>query len=390
MVAAHSTKSPAQYARMTLSAPTGADAASETIARPAGSRRWSERAFLSRPSRSRPPWVGSGRSMDIQDENLGPSAVVGHARSQWIRKHAPLTAERVGGDGSVRSGIPYWSVTAISIRLLATDSAVSCVRWGPLDRSPVERAQPPELGRAALRVPTPTEVRSLLTTARAADEKWGMLIALALLTGARRGELCGLRWSDVEGDTIRIRRSVYRAGEARGEKSTKGGRERSVLVGVPGTKLLKRWHTRCEKRAAELGVRLVADAFIVSSFPDGSRPVNPDSFSSAVHRICVDLDIPHVHLHSLRHFAATEMLSAGIDARNAAEILGHANPSLTLSVYAHATADRQRQAANVLGRVLAAGPSKVASSPVSSSIEPNGITAPTRRVAAKHRPAQSA
>jgi integrase len=59
-----------------------------------------------------------------------------------------------------------------------------------------------------------------------------------------------------------------------------------------------------------------------------------------------------VHLHSLRHFAATEMLAAGIDPRNAAEVLGHANPSLTLSLYGHATNERQRQAAEVLGRAF--------------------------------------
>jgi integrase len=65
--------------------------------------------------------------------------------------------------------------------------------------------------------------------------------------------------------------------------------------------------------------------------------------------------MPHVHLHSLRHFAATEMLSAGIDPRNAAEVLGHANPSLTLSLYGHPTNERQRQAAVVLvGQTLMA------------------------------------
>ncbi len=162
------------------------------------------------------------------------------------------------------------------------------------------------------------------------------------------------RWPDIDGDVIRIRRSVYRAGKERGEKGTQGGRERQIMIGAPGVELLRRWRIRCQDRAAEVGVQLAADGFVVSPFPDGSRPVNPDSFSSAVHRLCVDLEMPHVHLHSLRHFAATEMLSAGIDARNAAEVLGHANPSLTLSVYAHATADRQRHAADVLGCMLTA------------------------------------
>ncbi|HVC71273.1 MAG TPA: site-specific integrase [Acidimicrobiales bacterium] len=229
------------------------------------------------------------------------------------------------------------------------------VRWGWLDHNPAARAQPPELGQANLRVPTPDEVRALVAGAQADNERWGTLVALAVLTGARRGELCALRWPDVEGTTIWFRRSLYRAGDARGEKTTKGGRERRVTIAGPGVELLGQWRARCEDRAAEAGVELVADAFVVSPFPDGSRPVNPDSFSAAIHRLCRELEMSHVHLHSLRHFAATEMLAAGIDARNAADVLGHANPSLTLSVYAHASADRQQRAAEVLGRVLLAG-----------------------------------
>jgi integrase len=57
-----------------------------------------------------------------------------------------------------------------------------------------------------------------------------MLFALVVLTGARRGELCTHRWPDVEGDPARIRRSIHRAGKERGEKGTKGGRKRQVLI----------------------------------------------------------------------------------------------------------------------------------------------------------------
>ena len=64
-----------------------------------------------------------------------------------------------------------------------------------------------------------------------------MLLSLAVLTGARRGELCALRWSDVDGNSIRFRRSLYRAGIERGEKSTKSGRERRVNL-APGGKAL--------------------------------------------------------------------------------------------------------------------------------------------------------
>jgi integrase len=161
-----------------------------------------------------------------------------------------------------------------------------------------------------------------------------------------------LRWPDIEGDLIRIRRSLYRAGGDRGEKATKGGRERWVAVGPVARVLLEDWRTHCVARAQGAGVDLVADAFVVSPMPDGSRPVNPDTLSSVVHELCADLWIPLVHLHSLRHYAATELIGAGVNPRDAAELLGHVDPALTLRVYAHATAERQRQAADVLGRAL--------------------------------------
>jgi integrase len=123
--------------------------------------------------------------------------------------------------------------------------------------------------------------------------------------------------------------------------------------------MLEDWRLVCEARAQEVDAEPVTDAFVASPVPDGSRPMNPDSFSSAIHRLCapynkVDnpkgLGIPHVHLHSLRHFAAS--FQSGIDARNVAELLGHAYGGvLVLDTYAHATSAVQRQAATTLGGV---------------------------------------
>ena len=161
------------------------------------------------------------------------------------------------------------------------------VRWGWIDRNPAERAQPSPLGHVELQVPTVEEVQALLSAGAKRNERWGMLLSLAVLTGARRGELCALRWTDIEGERIRIRRSLYRAGTDRGEKTTKGGRERWVVVAPAGRTLLKAWRARCAKAAAEMEVTLVHDAFVVSPLPDGSRPVNPpikQPMAQPVHR----------------------------------------------------------------------------------------------------------
>jgi integrase len=260
---------------------------------------------------------------------------------EWYRKLST-------GEGRDRA----LKATSIRRHHAVLSAALSqAVRWGWLERNPADRSQPPSIERTELKVPTPKEVRTLLVAAEQRNERWGVLLTLAVLTGARRGELCALRWTDIDDDSIRIGRSLYRAGAVRGEKSATG-RERRVTIAPGGMKIIESWRRRCLLVAAEADVEMVPDGFVVAALPDGSRPMSPDTLSSVVHTLCADLGIPHVHLYSLRHFAATEMLAAGIDPRNAAEILGHANPSLTLGLYGHATSERQHHTALVLGQVL--------------------------------------
>ena len=104
---------------------------------------------------------------------------------EWYRKLST-------GEGRGRA------LKAASIRRhhAVLSSALSqAVRWGWLDRNPADRSQPPSIERTELQVPSPDEVRALLAAAQKRNKRWGMLLTLALLTGARRGELCALRWS---------------------------------------------------------------------------------------------------------------------------------------------------------------------------------------------------
>ena len=165
---------------------------------------------------------------------------------EWYRK-------LVTGEGRARP----LKATSIRRHHAILSSALSqAVRWGWIERNPAERSQPPALERVELQVPTPDEVRRLLAAAQARGPRWGMLLTLAVLTGGRRSELCGLRWIDVDGDSIRFRRSLYRAGEERGEKATKTGRERRIAVAGAGMAILEDWRTRCEEAAAAAEVEL--------------------------------------------------------------------------------------------------------------------------------------
>jgi integrase len=226
------------------------------------------------------------------------------------------------------------------------------VRWGWLDKNPALRATLPETNTLKIESPSPEQVRNLISSCQAKDDLLGAFVFLAAVTGCRRGEIAALRWSSFQGDALIVRQSAYKIKGGTGVKSTKTGRERVVHLDRSVQEWIRFWNGHCVERAAEWGVHLTPDSFILSAQPDGSRFVNLDAISRDVRTIANQLGMKAVHLHSLRHFAATELLAGGISPHDAAEMLGHADPSLTLRVYAHASTERQKAAAGVLADVL--------------------------------------
>lgn len=246
------------------------------------------------------------------------------------------------GPASVRR---YVSVLSAALAL--------AVRRGWISISPMAQASLPSMKRKELKVPTIAEVRLLMAQL---DGPWLVAVELAVVTGARRGELCALRWSDVTDDLLHIRRSVYRITGTTGEKETKGGYERTIALVPAVSDALSGWKSRCEGTAREAGLTLEPDAFVLSTWPDCSKPLNPDTLSARVHRAAERAGVPHVHMHSFRHFATTNILASGIGPRDAAEILGHRDGGrLVLQVYGHATDARQRAASAAMAAALTEG-----------------------------------
>lgn len=222
-----------------------------------------------------------------------------------------------------------------------------------MDRQESSRARnAPGSERSQVEAPTAEQTRTLISRCQETNETLGAFVFLAAVTGCRRGEIAALRWSSIQGDVLIITQSAYAVKGVTGIKSTKTGRERVVHLHESVQEWLQYWHSHCTKQATECGVELTSDSFVLSSLPDGSRFVNLDAVSRDVRKIADHLGMKWIHLHSLRHFAATELLAAGISPHDTAEMLGHADPSLTLRVYAHASTERQRAAAGILAGIL--------------------------------------
>lgn len=226
------------------------------------------------------------------------------------------------------------------------------VRWGWLESNPAFKATLPEAAPLKVDAPSPEQARRLIAACQARSEILGAFVFLAAVTGCRRGEVAALRWSSLQNGMFIVNESAYSVKGDSGIKTTKSGRERAVHLDQTVLEWLAVWRTRCEVVAKEWGVELAPSGFILSERPDASRFVNLDAMSGDVRRVANQLGMKTIHLHSLRHFAATELLAAGVSPRDAAEMLGHADPSLTLRVYAHATTERQKDAAKVLAKVV--------------------------------------
>lgn len=228
------------------------------------------------------------------------------------------------------------------------------VKWGLIGTNPADRASPPAARQAQVNAPAVDDVIRLIEAATAkGDAVLATAMALAAVTGMRRGELCALRWSDVdlEQGTVRVSRSLTTRGGQRWEGDTKTHQHRDVALDPATVALLAERRVGQEKYAGEVGVELVPDAYVLSSYADGSEPYLPDSLGRTYWRLAHEVGV-HTRFHDLRHFTATQAIAAGIDVRTVAGRLGHADPAITLRVYSHVVAERDRAAAELLGGLV--------------------------------------
>jgi integrase len=226
-------------------------------------------------------------------------------------------------------------------------------RWGWVRRNVAELAKPPRTTQRRIKAPTVEAVRSLIVAAEERDPRLAPLLMLGALTGMRRGELCGLRWSDIDIELgqLTISRSVVCAPNGLVVKATKTDRDRRVALDEVASALLQRHRTQVDKWARIADASLVEDAYVFSPYIDGGKPFRPDNVTSFFIGLRNKLGLK-VRLHDLRHFTATQLIGSGVDVRTVAGRLGHSDPSVTLRVYSDVIEERDRAAASIMGNVL--------------------------------------
>ena len=232
-------------------------------------------------------------------------------------------------------------------------SLARAVKWGHDPDNKADRATPPSLVSKTVTAPELMDVQRLIQEAERDKPVLAAAIALAAVTGARRGELCALRWSDVDWSRQRltISRSLTDIDGVMKPGPTKTHQQRYIALDDTLLALLNKRHSDQEAYATAVGVELVEDPFILSPVSDGGTAFKPDTLTDYYKRTAKKLGLD-THFHELRHFTATTAVASGTDIRTVSGRLGHADPSVTLRVYSHAVEERDRDLARFLGTAV--------------------------------------
>ena len=166
-----------------------------------------------------------------------------------------------------------------------------------------------------------------------------------LATGLRRGELLGLKWTDIDfnANSIYIQRQITRTdGEVKESPLKTKNAYRQIIVPPEVTEILK------QKKDRENGF----SEYVFSS-PTGG-PISPDSVLKMLHRVLKRAGLEKVRFHALRHTFATMALQNGVDVKTLSGLLGHYSAGFTLDTYGHITPAMKQDAAEKVGSFLSA------------------------------------
>ena len=175
-------------------------------------------------------------------------------------------------------------------------------------------------------------------------EYWCDFFYVEVMTGLRRGEICGLKWQDInfEENKLQIKRSVSvkkGGGVSIGETKTETG-VRCIQMPPSVAELLK-----SKKQTA-------ITEWVFPHFLHPEQPISPASAYRKLKVILKNAELPLIRFHDLRHTFATHATQGGVDPKTLAGILGHTNASFTLDTYTHVTSDMQKSASAVVGNMM--------------------------------------
>lgn len=265
-----------------------------------------------------------------------------HFTREWNRLR-----ESGGHRRGSRDPRPLSAKTVRDIAGFVSSAFKEAIAWGVAQFNPVTNSKKPKgpATRKAVAL-SPDQQRLLIDS----STHWVLPAILEVCAGlgARRGEVLASRWADVQGDQMKIGRSLSQAGTILifKEPKTPAG-WRTVTIPASTLAIIAEQRVRQLELRKQYGADYQADLDLIFCDPGGA-PLKPDSISATASNLCRKLKLPRgVSLHALRHTHGSQLLSAGMELPAVSARLGHSSPAITAKVYSHMLGGRDRIAAEV-------------------------------------------
>ena len=262
------------------------------------------------------------RYQEMIDGHISPAL-----GSYLLPKLAPLQIQAfysralAKGRKDGKGGLSAQSV--VHFHRLLHKAFAQAVKWQLLARNPIQAVEPPRAERQEMRALDEDETASLLSLL--SESRLYMPVMLAVTTGLRRGEILGLRWSNIDlaTGTITVVQSLEQTKEGLRFKSPKTHRSRrSIVLPAITVEALRSHRAKQAKERLALGPAY-DDQDLVCPRPGGA-PWPPDVFSTAFAAVVRRSRMKPFRFHDLRHSHASQLLKAGVHPKIVSERLGHA------------------------------------------------------------------
>ncbi len=249
-----------------------------------------------------------------------------------------------------------------NIRTVLRSALAQAVKFNLIARNPAALVDAPRVPHKEILPLDAAQANRLLEAAQ--GNRYEAVYVLALMLGLRRGEILGLRWSDVslENRTLRISQSLQRLrtdSEERGKKTqlrateTKSdGSRRSIALPDSVVKVLKSHRARQAEERLAAGTEWLDTMGLVFTTATG-RPIEPVLLHREYKVLLEKAELPKsTRFHDLRHSAASLLLAQGVPPKMIADLLGHSRIGITMDLYGHILPAMRRETADVMDQIL--------------------------------------
>ena len=281
---------------------------------------------------------------------------IGHIKLRELRAdHLNDLYTLLGQEGlNKRTGGKLSAKTILEHHRLISTVLEQAVKEGLVPFNVASRATLPKAEHKEVNYFQPEQVAAIRDALELEPIKWKTLVHLLLITGARRGEILGLKWDKVDfaGNRIYICNSVlYSADVGIYETTPKTERsKRYITLPVESMQLLREYRVWQIERRLQLGGYYQDRGFLFTQEDGG--PMHPDSVTDWLNKFSIRHGLPHINAHAFRHTMASMLYFNGVDSVSISKRLGHAQVSTTANIYAHVMEQADQRNADILSDIF--------------------------------------